>query len=1646
IDTGFFQLGGQSLTAMYMAGKIHKTFNVRLTLQEVFRAPRIRELAQLIKNMPEARYVSLQPVEEREYYPLSSAQKRLYIMHRMEPGSIAYNMPHAFELEGHIDIERLEDAIGQLINRHENFRSSFSLWDNEPVQRILPGVAFRVSCFEVKKGENKVGQQVRGIIRDFIKPFRLDRPPLLRTALIKEMEDRCILIFDMHHIISDGGSIGTIAGDFMDLYNGKTLAPLHLRYKDYSQWQHRQREVEAVKTREEYWLKQFDGEVPVLDLPLDYERPPARSFEGRRLHFELSPEVSGALKELASGEEVTLFTLLLTLFSLFLSKITHQEDIVIGTPSAGRNHEDLKTIVGMLVNTLVLRTFPGNHKRIKEFLGETGENTLAAFDNQDYQYEELVEKVAGDRDTRHNPLFDVMMVLQNMGTGKIANPGLKLTPYAYENNTSKFDLMLVAVEGDETIRFTFEYCTKLFKTETILRFINYFQAVVFSLLENMEKSIADIGIISEEEKKQVLEEFNDTAVKYPKDKTVHQLFEEQVERTADHIALAGQTTTKDDASITYGQLNEKSNQLALLLKEKGVFPGTIIGIMVGRCVEMIIGIFGILKAGAAYLPIDPDYPEERVDYMLRDSGAKIIVANGLMVNGFDGLVVKEPDGSSQSTNQPINQPTNKPTNLAYIIYTSGSTGKPKGVAVEHSQLANFVYHMYGQYDGKVDSNDRCLGLTNFIFDVSLWEIFLPLVYGARLVLLPGQEIFDIFALSNAIVREAITLVYIPPSLLKALNRELEQQQPGPVSLNKMLVGVEPIRDEVLEGYMRLNPDMRIINAYGPTETTICATSMLYTSHQPRGEIVPIGAPLSNNQVVLLDAGNHPVPLGIAGEICISGDGVSRGYLNNPELTAEKYTPHPYFEGKRMYRTGDLGRWLEGGNIRFIGRRDQQVKVRGYRVELGEVESSLVKREEVREALVAVREGAEGEKYLVAYVVSDKELKAPDLKEYLSGKLPGYMVPSYFMSLEEIPLTPSGKVDRGALPGPVIEAGESYIAPAGEVERKLVEIWSGVLEIESENISTNGNFFDLGGHSLKAAAMVSRIHKELDVKVTLVEIFRNSTIRALGKIIGNLDKTHYTRIEPAEEMEFYPLSSAQKRLYILQQMDERNIGYNMPQVLELRGLIDRGKLENTFPRLIRRHESLRTSFFMTAGEPVQRVHDANRVTFQIDFYELEEKKARQWLNTFSFPFDLSRPPLMRGTLIKLGDQRHLLAVDMHHIITDGISHGILIRDFIFLYEGEELAPLPIQYKDFSQWQDHGEGGQRLIRREEYWLKRFDRDVPVINLPTDYYRPAVRNFEGGRVSFKVDRNQSAALKELALAEEASVFMVLLAIFNVFLSKLSGIDDIVVGTGKDGREHQGLHQIMGMFVNTLALRNSPRSTQTFRDFLEELKTNTLRDFENQDYPFEDIVENLELIRDTSRNPLFDVMFQFNNFETPGLSIPGLQVMGYPHDQKTSKFDLTLWGWERRENLDFSFEYDSRLFRSETIDIFIRYFKEITAAAVNNPQKQLRLLRRMSPENKEQLLQTVNQNIGAQIKPMAEREQVLQHRLDRSFRKFEYQIAIQYGDHALTYGELDRRSNRVARQIIARGIRKGDFVGILMDDRITLITTVLGIIKAGA
>jgi len=1164
INDDFFELGGHSLNATIAVSKIHKELNVKIPLAEIFNSPTIRELAGKIKENLQEQFVTIKPVERKEYYVLSSAQLRMYFLQQMELKSTGYNIQEAVVFQVGMDTARLQLTFARLIQRHESLRTSFRIIDGKPAQVVhhYDEVEFEMEYYDMKEIEVKVevegeSQELRAnsYISSFIRPFGLSRAPLLRVRLIKLLytpttlrgrpsqegkEDEYLLMVDMHHIISDGVSHAILIRDFMDFYQGRQPANMPIHYKDYAQWQYSDLRQNAVKKQEDYWLKEFAGEIPQLNMPTDYPRPKIQTYEGSTCYFEMGRREREGLNRLALEEKATLFMVLLAAFNVFLSRVCNQEDIIIGTPTAGRQHADLENIIGMFVNTLALRNYPIGAKPFRHFLSVLKEKTLQAFENQDYQFENLVEKVAVRRNVSRNPLFDAMFVLQNMqvspGTAETPQPAgegnaLDVKSYRFDPDISRFDLTLNAWETPVGIQFKMESYTRIFKKVTIDRFIGYINKIICSIIESPDKRIDEIDLVTEQEKRLILYDFNRTEAEFPREMTIHQLFARQVQQTPAQIALVGKKERgkgrgaegkKEDVSLTYKELNQKSHGLACQLKEKGVGPDTIVPIMVGRSIEMIVGILGILKAGGAYLPIDPEYPEERIQYILKDSNARIFLKKSEIrisksetnpndrnsndqkkANSYNVLDFEALDFEFVS-NFEFRASNLNPSSLAYIIYTSGSTGKPKGVLVEHQSAVNILVDLQRKYP--LTGKDVYLFKTSYLFDVSVTELFGWFLDGGRCALLEKEGEKDPQQILTAVQLHQVTHINFVPSMFSLFLEVLKTDDIYKLSsLKYIFLAGEALPAHLVHKFRNLGTDILLENIYGPTEGTIYSCNYSLSHWQGSGSI-PIGRPMQNVKLYILDRQNDIQPLGVPGELCIGGIGVARGYLNNPQLTAEKFVEHRFHRSYRsctLYKTGDLARWLPTGEIEFLGRMDNQVKIRGFRVELGEIEHHLLNHKEIKEAVVLIKEVRKDEKYLCAYIAPGKPGVSPvTLREYLSTLLPHYMIPGHFVSLERLPLAPSGKIDRQSLlsyKDAVASSSAEYAAPSSNMEKIIAQVWKEVLGLDK--VGLNDRFFDIGGNSANILQVHHRLTQVIEVDFPIMLMFLYPTIYSLAGYLG-----------------------------------------------------------------------------------------------------------------------------------------------------------------------------------------------------------------------------------------------------------------------------------------------------------------------------------------------------------------------------------------------------------------------------------------------------------------------------------------------------------------------------------------------------------------
>ncbi|MCU0287130.1 MAG: amino acid adenylation domain-containing protein, partial [Acidobacteria bacterium] len=1483
-----------------------------------------------------------------------------------------------------------------VIASNEMLRTVFH-WEGleNPVQLVLKEHHLRPQYYDFSnQNKEMIKKSLENLkVDDRHTAFDLTDVPF-RVYLCKTGSATYEMIVSYHHILFDGWSNAIILEEFLnayhDLCSGKVLQiPAKTRFKAFVTW------VKQVDRdpEETFWRNYLYGfETPTeLSLKKRYQGS-KRTVANFQTGFAKSTK--DQIEEFVKTHKITTASLFYSCWGILLQRYNNSDDVVFGTTVSGRPSviPGIERMVGLFINTIPLRiqSYPG--EKAVDFLEKI---TAALKEREIFENTPLVEikkqSVIGYEDVVEE-LFDSIVVIENYPmNSRWSQEKNELIVNSYSMfESTHYDLTL-GIELFDDIEINFSYREQVFVEADIERLAGHFTRIMKDIISNPGKEVSRIEMLSAREKHQLLFEWNKTEKWYPQDKTIAGLFVEQALKTPDHIAVIGSSVEGAAAlratsllqQITYCQLNQQSDVLAQRLIEKGVLADTIVTIMTERSLETITGIMGILKSGGAYLPIDPGYPQERIDYMIKDSGTKLVITSDKedeTLGSWEGekiilgSIIDPSDHLSYHHSSFIIHHSKLYLNLAYIIYTSGTTGRPKGVAVEHRAAVNTLLSRKSEYN--MTAQHTSLQLFSYAFDGFITSFFTPLFSGSRVVL-PGENgVKDIQHIKSAIVRHHVTHFICVPPLYQAIIENLAPKEAS--CLQVVTLAGDALSPGLLEISRQKNPGLEIVNEYGITEAAVMST--IYRHQEKAGRIV-IGHPTWNTQIYIMDQKSRLMPMGTPGELCIGGFGLARGYLNNPELTSERfYRSNRTHRTYIFYKTGDLARWLPvvppaggatGGVIEFLGRIDHQVKIRGYRVEPGEIEKLLLNHKKIKEAVVLAKdykntaETANDNKYLCAYIIGGPSLTETGLREFLAKDLPGYMIPAYFVFLEKIPLTANDKIDRKALPDPVIIdtalPGEGlHVPPRNEYERKLVEIWSAVLggpPAGRHGIGIDDNFFKLGGHSIKAAKLVLKIHKELQIKVPVNALFENPNIRGLANYIHQAGKEKYDPILPAEEREYYPLTPGQKQFYITRHAGHDDTVYNVQNLVQLDGNLShqaQKRLENTFRELIHRHESLRTSFELIANEPVQRIH--KEVEFKLKYFDLAAKNAKDReeekihhssfiIHHFICTFDLEKAPLMRVGLIKIEEETHILMIDMHHIIADGLSMGLLVKEFTDLYRGEESPPLQIRYRDFAMWQTGSMQNPKvqanLKRQETYWLNELSGELPLLNLPLDFPRPDIRRGEGSSVRFELDIEISNLLKKLAAGEGVTFYILFLAIFILLLSRLCDQEDILVGTPIAGRGHPDLDMVIGIFATMLVIRCKAGAQKNFRDFLREVKTKTLDAHENQDYTYEQLVDKLS-IRNPGRNALFDVVFVWEDLELDlgELTFPGhgkenerLQLNLLNYEKISAPFDLILSGTETRQKMCFFINYSIALFKRETIEKIAVDFTALISEILKNP-----------------------------------------------------------------------------------------------------------------
>ncbi|WP_424102173.1 non-ribosomal peptide synthase/polyketide synthase [Moorena producens] len=1662
IHDNFFELGGHSLLATQLISQLRVTFNREIPLRQVFSSPTIAlispKLTQLLTTDNQLSLPPIQPRTDSEQLPLSWAQERLWFLNQLEGASGTYNIPGTIRVSGNLDINALQQALSEIIFRHEVLRTSFPTLNGTPTQVIHPNSTININVVDLQQYQEAERETIlqQEVQQEATTPFDLEVAPLIRCKLWQLDSTEYVLVLTMHHIISDGWSIGILIQELSSLYQAfcagvpSPLPELPIQYADFALWQRQWLSGEILERQLNYWKEALFGAPELLQLPTDRPRPYVMSYQGSTQGFSLNNELSQKLQQLSRNSGSTLFMTLQAAFATLLYRYSGQSDILIGSPIANRNRREIEPLIGFFVNTLVLRTGFDDNPSFSQLLKQVRETTLIAYEHQDVPFEQVVEALQPQRSLSHSPLFQVMFILQNAPMGKLDLPGLTLSELNQHSTIAKFDLTLSMVETDMGLVGRWEYNTDLFDGSTIARMATHFQNLLSAIVDNPQLRVGELPLLSAEERHQLLVEWNDTASDYPTDKCIHQLVEEQVEKTPNSVAVVF-----DQQQLTYQQLNQRANQLAHHLQNLGVGPEVLVGICVERSVQMVVGLLGILKAGGAYVPLDPNYPHQRLSYMLADSGVEVLLTQQSLLESFSShtarMVCLDSDWGAIEQHSGENLEVGVDSdNLAYVIYTSGSTGQPKGVLVAHQGLLNLVFWHQAAFE--ITSSDHATQLAGTAFDAAVWELWPYLSAGASIHLLNTETIVQPQVLQDWLTAQKITITFLPTPLLESL------------------LSLEWWRDRalriVLTGGDRLNQypssllPFRIINNYGPTENTVVTTSGLIVPTQESNLLPPaIGRPIANTQIYILDKHLQPLPIGVPGELYIGGDGLARGYLNRQELTSEKFITNPFCSSntERLYKTGDLVRYLRDGNIEFIGRIDNQVKIRGFRIELGEIESVLSSHPHIQQTVVVVTEDIPGNKRLVAYYVSkDQSLTTNQVREFLKQKLPDYMVPSAFVTLDSLPLTPNGKVDRKSLPEPdgVFTSVEEYVAPRTPTEEIIANIFALVLGVK--DVGIHDNFFEIGGHSLLATQLISQLRVTFNREIPLRYVFEAPTIALIEPKLSQLLTTEnlpdLPPIQPRTDSEQLPLSWAQERLWFLNQLEGMSATYNMPAALKITGNLAINALEQTLSEIINRHEVLRTSFPTVNGKPIQVIHPDSSIKINVvDLQQypdpLRENVLQQEVQgEATSPFDLEVAPLIRCKLWQLDTSEYVLVLTMHHIVSDGWSMGILIEELSRLYQAfavGEPSPLPqlaIQYADFALWQRQWLTGEILDTQLNYWKQELEGAPDLLQLPTDRPRPHVMSYRGSTEDFTLSTQLTDKLQQLSRNSGSTLFMTLQAAFATLLYRYSGQSDLLIGSPIANRNRREIEPLIGFFVNTLVLRTRFDDHPSFEQLLRQVRESTLKAYEHQDVPFEQVVSALQPQRSLSHAPLFQVMFILQNAPMGALDVPGVSLSQFNQNMTTSKFDLTLSMMETEMGLVGTWEYNTDLFDRSTIKRMATHFQNLLSAIVDNPQLRVGELPLLSEGERHQLL--VEWNDTASDYPT---DKCIHQLVEEQVEKTPDAVAVVFEEEQLTYHQLNQRANQLAHHLQNLGVGPEVLVGICVERSVEMVVGLLGILKAG-
>jgi len=1559
---------------------------------------------------------------------LTNAQKSIWVTEQYYKGSSVNNICGYAIIEEQIDLDKLKKAIQIVCQKHDNFGLRLKTENGEVKQVVTEKREIKIQTINVESPK-ELKKEIEKIVK---KPFKLENSELFEFYIYKFKNGQGGYAPNIHHLIADGWTMALIGNEIIKNYsalkrNQEIETTEIYSYVDYIKSEQEYLKSEKYEKDKKYWEEKFITIPEVATIPGSKVNVDENDSIGNRKKFELGLLEVEKIKKYCRENKISLYNFFMAIYSIYIGEISNLDEFVIGTPILNRTNFKEKNTMGMFINMVPFKVNINQEDDFKTFVKNIALDSIGMLKHQKYSYQCLLENLR-EKNKSVPKLYNILLSYQITNTHQSGGDMTYTNEWVFNGHCAEnMDIQISDFNDTGKLNISYDYKTSIYEDKDIEKMHKRILNIIHQIIEKETIQIKDVEIVIPEEKEQILTQFNKTNLEYNSNIPIIKYFEEQAKKTPNNTAIVF-----ENKKMTYKELNEKANSLAYELRKNGVTNNTIIGIMQERSFEMIIAILAVLKAGGAYIPIAPDYPSDRIQYMLEDSNASILLASTNTIKTNKKTISIKLDSKIYDSNKENIENISKPEDLSYLIYTSGSTGMPKGVMLKQKNLTNFYNAMLQniKYLAEIEPI-RIISITTISFDIFIFETLISLTKGLTLYMTNENEQKVTEQLENMIKQNQIQAIQTTPSIMKFHLDNIKNKE-NLRSLKYIMLAGEPLPKILVDQIKQAIPGVTIYNGYGPSETTIFSTTRDVTNLKE----VTIGRPIANTQIYILNKNKKLLPQGNIGEMYIAGDGVGKGYINKKQQTESSFIKNPFLENTIMYKSGDLGSFNKNGEIVCYGRVDNQIKIRGLRIELPEIEKQILSIDNVQNVVVVKKE-INGRAVLCAYHTECGQVDLNKIKELLQNKLPQYMIPQYFVKLEEMPYTPNGKIDKKLLPMPVLQENvKEKIEIRNDIDNELIQIIQKIMHIE--NVNLLDTLLDLGGDSLTAITLATKISSKFNIQINIKDIMANKTIKEISDIIiENQEKGCVkAKIEKVQEQETYPLSSAQKRIYYNSKMiGNKHIVYNLPGGILVDEILDEEKVKQAVETIIKRHSSLRTSFILKDNDVVQKIQ--NEVEIKIPVYNHTEKQIPKVIKDFAKPFELDKAPLLRVELHYIENKKTLLLIDSHHIVMDGISLNNLITEFERLYNGEKLKTIPVQYNDYSMWENKFTESEKIKQYEKYWINKFkNSEFAQLNLPYDYKMTANRSYNGNTISNIIEENEYIKIEKYAKEIGVSPYILFISAFIILLYKYTGQEEIRLGSPIANRDINETKRMIGMFVNNIVVKGNINSKQTFREFLNGMKEQILDDLSNQPYPFDMLVKKLGIKADNSRNPLFDVMFTYQNKEENIVKLHEKQVGVVEINNNIAKFNLSLEIKPKTHTINI--EYCTDLFKKQTIERLFKHYMHIIMQIMNNNEIKIKDIVTITKEEVE-LLEKFNSTDG-EIN-----NDTTAYLIEQQVAKNPNNIAVICEDKSITYKELDEKANSLANHLIKKGIKNNDIVCIMTNRSIETIVAMYAILKAG-